>query len=246
MIVMKFGGTSVESQQAVARVTALSSSYRARHPVVVVSAMGKTTNKLLAAATEAAAGRRDQALTIIDELRGHHLIHGLALAGAAAADLDRYIRTHFEWLDELVKGLSVVGELSPALHGRHRQRGRAPLQPGRQLRFPRRRDTQPSTSTPAASSSQTIASPKPQPLFDETYNRLARRSRVRRRRHPSSSWAVSSAQPKTATPPLWAAAAPTTRPPSSGPASTPKKFKSGPTSTACSPPTRASSPAATA
>ncbi len=34
------------------------------------------------------------------------------LAGPAAADLDRFIRTHFEWLEELVKGLSVVGELS--------------------------------------------------------------------------------------------------------------------------------------
>jgi aspartate kinase len=75
--------------------------------------MGKTTNKLLQAASEAAAGRRDQALALVDELRAHHLTHGLALAGRAAAELDRYIRTHFEWLDELVKGLSVVGELSP-------------------------------------------------------------------------------------------------------------------------------------
>ncbi len=113
MIVMKFGGSSVESEQAVARVTAIVKSYEPRRPIVVVSAMGKTTNKLLEAATEAAAGRRDQALTIVDELRGHHLMHGLALAGPASAELDRYIRTHFEWLDELVKGLSVVGELSP-------------------------------------------------------------------------------------------------------------------------------------
>ena len=113
MIVMKFGGTSVESQEAIARVTSIVQSYECRRPVVVVSAMGKTTNKLLEAAKEAAGGRRDQALTIVDELRGHHLTHGLPLAGAAAADLDRYIRAHFEWLDELVKGLSVVGELSP-------------------------------------------------------------------------------------------------------------------------------------
>ncbi len=113
MIVMKFGGTSVESQEAVARVTTIVQAHEHRRPVVVVSAMGKTTNKLLQASREAAAGRRDQALAIVDELRGHHLIHGLALAGAAAADLDRYIRAHFEWLDELIKGLSVVGELSP-------------------------------------------------------------------------------------------------------------------------------------
>lgn len=113
MIVMKFGGTSVECQEAVARVTGIVEKYRGRRPIVVVSAMGRTTNKLLEAASEAAAGRRDQALALVDELRGHHLTHGLALAGFAAAELDRYIRAHFEWLDELVKGLSVVGELSP-------------------------------------------------------------------------------------------------------------------------------------
>lgn len=113
MIVMKFGGTSVESQQAVRRVAEIVKRHQQRRPVVVVSAMGKTTNKLLEAAKEAAAGRRDQALSAIDELRGQHLFHGLALAGPASAEVDRYIRTHFDWLEELVKGLSIVGELSP-------------------------------------------------------------------------------------------------------------------------------------
>ncbi len=112
MIVMKFGGTSVESKEAVERVTGIVRGCEARRPIVVVSAMGKTTNKLLQAAHEAAAGRRDQALAIVDELRGNHLTHGLALAGSYSAELDRYIRAHFEWLDELVRGLSVVGELS--------------------------------------------------------------------------------------------------------------------------------------
>ncbi len=113
MIVMKFGGTSVESEQAIARAARIVEQSVARRPVVVVSAMGKTTNQLLLAAAEAAAGRRDQALAIVDELRTNHLRHGLALAGAGSADLERYIRAHFEWLEELVKGLAVVGELSP-------------------------------------------------------------------------------------------------------------------------------------
>ena len=113
MIVMKFGGTSVESQEAINRVTEIVQRQEHRQPIVVVSAMGKTTNKLLAVAVEAAAGRREQALALVDELREHHLTHGLAVAGSASAELDRFIRTHFEWLDELVKGLSVVGELSP-------------------------------------------------------------------------------------------------------------------------------------
>jgi aspartate kinase len=113
MIIMKFGGTSVESQEAISRVASIVKRYESRRPIVVVSAIGKTTNKLLDASREAAAGRRDQALALVDELRAHHLTHGLPVAGAAAAELDRYIRAHFDWLDELVKGLSVVGELSP-------------------------------------------------------------------------------------------------------------------------------------
>jgi aspartate kinase len=113
MIVMKFGGTSVESQEAIALVTRIVQAHESRRPVVVVSAMGKTTNKLLEAATQAASGHRDQALALVDEMRAHHLADGVPVAGPFAAEVDRYIRAHFEWLDELVKGLSVVGELSP-------------------------------------------------------------------------------------------------------------------------------------
>ena len=112
MIVMKFGGTSVESREALERLASIVAREKGAMPIVVVSAMGKTTNKLLATAEEAAAGRRDQALAMVDELRSYHLSEGLAVAGAAAAELDRHIRAHFEWLEELVKGLSIVGELS--------------------------------------------------------------------------------------------------------------------------------------
>ena len=139
MIVMKFGGTSVESEEAVARVASIVKAQAHRRPIVVVSAMGKTTNKLLAAATEAAAGRRDRALALIDELRAHHLFHGLALAGSSAADLDRYIRAHFDWLDELVKGLAVVGELSPRSMDAIASVGERLFESGCELCFPRGR-----------------------------------------------------------------------------------------------------------
>jgi len=112
MIVMKFGGTSVESGEAISRVAAIVKRAEKRRPVVVVSAIGKTTNRLLKVATEAAQGRREQALGLVDELRMEHLLIGLALAGSSTAELERYIRAHFEWLEELVKGISVVGELS--------------------------------------------------------------------------------------------------------------------------------------
>ena len=63
MIVMKFGGTSVESAEAIRRVAGIVRARLDRHPVVVVSAMGKTTNKLLAIGREAAAGELDPALS---------------------------------------------------------------------------------------------------------------------------------------------------------------------------------------
>ena len=57
MIVMKFGGTSVESADAIERVAGIVHAREERQPVVVVSAMGKTTNKLLAIAAAAVAGQ---------------------------------------------------------------------------------------------------------------------------------------------------------------------------------------------
>ncbi len=62
MIVMKFGGTSVESAAAIDRVAGIVRERLPRKPVVVVSAMGKTTNKLLEIANQAVNGHREQAL----------------------------------------------------------------------------------------------------------------------------------------------------------------------------------------
>jgi len=104
MIVMKFGGTSVESAQAIERVAGIVAARREQHPVVVVSAMGKTTNALLAIAHAAVGGDRDGALLLLHELRDFHLQH---------SGMERTIEEHFQQLTELVKGLAVLGELTP-------------------------------------------------------------------------------------------------------------------------------------
>src|SRR3954452_19071427 len=113
MIVMKFGGSSVESQEAINRVAGIIKQFESRRPVVVVSAMGKTTNKLLEIARQAAEGRRDEALAIVEELRSAHFRDGLALAGNDAGELEPLLRTRFDWLRDLVRGLAIVRELSP-------------------------------------------------------------------------------------------------------------------------------------
>jgi aspartate kinase len=114
MIVMKFGGTSVESAAAIQRVGAIVRERQAQSPVVVVSAMGKTTNKLLAIAAEAVAGNREQALDQLNELHEFHLKEGRQLVTAGrTADLESVVNGLFHELEELVKGIAVMGELTP-------------------------------------------------------------------------------------------------------------------------------------
>jgi aspartate kinase len=106
MIVMKFGGTSVESAAAMGRVAEIVRARLDRRPVVVVSAMGKTTNKLLAIASAAVSGRREEALESLTAMRAFHL------AEAAGLGVDAEVESHFHELTELVKGLAVMGELT--------------------------------------------------------------------------------------------------------------------------------------
>ncbi len=107
MIVMKFGGTSVESAEAIERIAGIVRGQLARRPVVVVSAMGKTTNKLLAIADAAVTGQRETALTLLEEL--HHF-HKKESAGLGVED---QVDAHFQELAELVKGIAVMGEMTP-------------------------------------------------------------------------------------------------------------------------------------
>jgi aspartate kinase len=47
MIVCKFGGTSVQDAEALTRLAEIISARRDRQPIVVSSAMGKTTDQLM-------------------------------------------------------------------------------------------------------------------------------------------------------------------------------------------------------
>ena len=107
MIVMKFGGTSVESTEAIDRIAGIVWDRLGWRPVVVVSAMGKTTNRLLAVAGAAVAGQRGKALGLLEELHTFHHKESLGLG------VDDQVDAHFQELTELVKGLAVMGEMTP-------------------------------------------------------------------------------------------------------------------------------------
>src|ERR1700722_10607663 len=114
MIVMKFGGTSVESAAAIERVAGIVKEHAQQHPIVVVSAMGKTTNNLLAIASAAVAGKRDEYIRQIHSLRDLPSREArLVVPLSERAGLDRFLDENFQELTELVKGLAVLGELTP-------------------------------------------------------------------------------------------------------------------------------------
>jgi aspartate kinase len=114
MIVMKFGGSSVESAAAIERVAGIVKAHLQRTPVVVVSAMGKTTNKLLAVASAAIDGHRHEYIRQLQDLRDFHSRESRQIVPLAErAALDRMLDEHFQELTELVKGLAVLGELTP-------------------------------------------------------------------------------------------------------------------------------------
>jgi len=114
VIVMKFGGTSVESATAIERVGSIVRARMDRKPIVVVSAMGKTTNKLLAIANTAINGHRADYLAQIHDLRDFHSREArLVVPLSERAELDRTLDEHFQELTELAKGLAVLGELTP-------------------------------------------------------------------------------------------------------------------------------------
>lgn len=113
MIVMKFGGTSVQDARAIDRVAAIVRERRAEKPVVVVSALAKITDQLLAMAGAAAAGNREQALELSRSARERHYNTAVDLLGAHAFEqIAPELEADFNGLDELLRGVVAVGELT--------------------------------------------------------------------------------------------------------------------------------------
>jgi aspartate kinase len=114
MIICKFGGTSVQDAEAMERVAAILSQCIDQRPVVVASAMGKTTNGLLHAARLAADGKRQDALEVLSGLRNLHISEAQKLGLAASGDeVHETITSHFKEMANIVRGLATLGELTP-------------------------------------------------------------------------------------------------------------------------------------
>jgi aspartate kinase len=114
VIVCKFGGSSVDGAAGIERVAGILRARLEVRPVVVVSAMAKTTRRLLDCAEAAAAGNLAAALGGCEELRSFHLrVAEAAAPPAVHARLAAFLDESFGELCSLLVRLARERRLSP-------------------------------------------------------------------------------------------------------------------------------------
>ena len=101
MQVYKFGGASVKDAPAVRNVAAILRENNHKDKVVVISAMGKTTNALEAVVAAACSNNKEEAHALAHQLEQQHLLYAHQLLTdinyrRATAELNIYF-TEMQW-----------------------------------------------------------------------------------------------------------------------------------------------------
>jgi aspartate kinase len=114
LVVMKFGGTSVENSDAIQRVSEIVKSREGHGRVVVVSALAKFTDQLVLMGQKAAAGEVEVSLGLSKQQRERHLRTAKELLGSKLYPaIEPKIEATFDQLEDFLRGVSAVKELSP-------------------------------------------------------------------------------------------------------------------------------------
>jgi aspartate kinase len=115
VIVVKFGGTSVQDAEAIERAAAIVSGRLDRQPAVIVSALGGATNSLIAIGEQAAKGHLIGALRGVEELRARHMreCDNLLKNCESSAEIAAELSATFDELASLAEALSVLGHATP-------------------------------------------------------------------------------------------------------------------------------------
>ncbi|MEW6512050.1 MAG: lysine-sensitive aspartokinase 3 [Bacteroidota bacterium] len=113
MIVMKFGGTSVEDAPAIKSVAAIVMKHAVRRPLVVASACAGVTNALLALARSSPEAGRENALVQAEQIRVRHrkIAHDL-FSGEVLFTVQSQVDAMMDELRDLVKSIAILGELT--------------------------------------------------------------------------------------------------------------------------------------
>jgi aspartate kinase len=114
MVIMKFGGTSVQDATAIGRVAEIVSSRREHRPVVVVSAFAKVTDQLVLMGQQASSGDAESSLQLLETLRTRHLDTARELLGEKGlAKIEGKLQATFAQAEAFLRGLAAIRELSP-------------------------------------------------------------------------------------------------------------------------------------
>jgi aspartate kinase len=116
MIVMKFGGTSVEDATAMRRLVSIVRSKIEQQPIVVVSAMSRVTNGLLECAQFMAAGNEAEIRAKLEDIQARHYAAAdvLALPEERAA-LGTALQSQFTELQRTLEEIGRQAEVTPQL-----------------------------------------------------------------------------------------------------------------------------------
>ena len=112
MIVMKFGGTSVDGPERMRGVAAIVHGRQAERPVVVTSAMAGVTNQLQRLTETALAGDRAAMEDEADRLARRHREAAASIAPSDPALVER-IDAHLRELRVLLRGVRLLGTATP-------------------------------------------------------------------------------------------------------------------------------------
>ncbi|MEZ4741175.1 MAG: hypothetical protein R3B45_01805 [Bdellovibrionota bacterium] len=115
-LVYKFGGTSLGNPSSILAVTKIIGATKGK-TVIVVSAMGGTTDKLLSAAKDAAKGRLEAAQIASVEFKNRHMdaIKGLIKNPIRAEFLKNFILESTEEFKSICSSLLVLKEHTPRI-----------------------------------------------------------------------------------------------------------------------------------
>jgi aspartate kinase len=114
MIIMKFGGTSVQDAASIRSVIEIVKNKVSKKPLVVVSALAGATNQLLESAKLAVAGQKHEAIGVLNNLRIRHfgVAEDLIRRPEEMDPLSKTMDEIIAKLANLVEGISLIGELT--------------------------------------------------------------------------------------------------------------------------------------
>ncbi len=115
MIVMKFGGTSIEDAEAIRNAAQIILKNIHRKPLVVVSACAGVTNSLIKIAEDAANGKKDTLNRVKDLQERHNFIADHLFANDIQTVVKHLIENHFNKLKEMISSISGSVKIPPSL-----------------------------------------------------------------------------------------------------------------------------------